>query len=68
MPQTSVRKCVSRLGSKRNYLTEAEIATITQNYGAFEAVDTLGAWMAKLNSKSHSPAKFLTAMNLAIAV
>jgi type I restriction enzyme M protein len=29
------------LGSKRNYLTDAEIATITQNYGAFEAVDTL---------------------------
>ena len=29
------------LGSKRNYLTEAEIATITQNYGAFVAVDTL---------------------------
>ncbi|MDV7598471.1 class I SAM-dependent DNA methyltransferase [Acinetobacter baumannii] len=29
------------LGSKRNYLTESEIKTITQNYGAFEAVDTL---------------------------
>lgn len=29
------------LGSKRNYLTDAEIKTITQNYGAFEAVDTL---------------------------
>ncbi len=29
------------LGSKRNYLTESEIRTITQNYGAFEAVDTL---------------------------
>lgn len=29
------------LGSKRNYLTDAEIATITKNYGAFEAVDTL---------------------------
>ena len=29
------------LGSKRNYLTDAEIRTITQNYGAFEAVDTL---------------------------
>ncbi|MEK5768180.1 MULTISPECIES: type I restriction-modification system subunit M [Acinetobacter] len=29
------------LGSKRNYLTDEEIRTITQNYGAFEAVDTL---------------------------
>lgn len=29
------------LGSKRNYLTDAEIKTITQNYGAFEAVDTM---------------------------
>ncbi|MFW1940609.1 type I restriction-modification system subunit M [Acinetobacter junii] len=29
------------LGSKRNYLTDAEIKTITQNFGAFEAVDTL---------------------------
>lgn len=29
------------LGSKRNYLTDAEIKTITQNYGVFEAVDTL---------------------------
>lgn len=29
------------LGSKRNYLTDSEIKTITQNYGAFEAVDTL---------------------------
>lgn len=29
------------LGSKRNYLTDAEIKTITQNYGTFEAVDTL---------------------------
>jgi type I restriction enzyme M protein len=29
------------LGSKRNYLTDAEIKTITQNYGAFEAVDSL---------------------------
>ena len=29
------------LGSKRNYLTDAEIKTITQNYGAFEVVDTL---------------------------
>ncbi|MDH2596082.1 type I restriction-modification system subunit M [Acinetobacter baumannii] len=29
------------LGSKRNYLTDAEIKTITQNYGAFEAMDTL---------------------------
>ncbi|NQE75408.1 Type I restriction-modification system, DNA-methyltransferase subunit M [Acinetobacter baumannii] len=29
------------LGSKRNYLTDAEIKTITQNYGAFEAVDIL---------------------------
>lgn len=29
------------LGSKRNYLTDAEIKAITQNYGAFEAVDTL---------------------------
>lgn len=29
------------LGSKRNYLTDAEIKTITQTYGAFEAVDTL---------------------------
>ncbi|WP_336025314.1 class I SAM-dependent DNA methyltransferase [Acinetobacter pittii] len=29
------------LGSKRNYLTESEIKTITQNYGAFEAVDTM---------------------------
>ncbi|VAX45634.1 Type I restriction enzyme EcoKI M protein [Acinetobacter calcoaceticus] len=29
------------LGSKRNYLTDAEIKTITQNYGAFETVDTL---------------------------
>ncbi|ATU44958.1 restriction endonuclease subunit M [Acinetobacter junii] len=29
------------LGSKRNYLTDAEIKTITQNYGEFEAVDTL---------------------------
>ncbi|MDH1533225.1 type I restriction-modification system subunit M [Acinetobacter johnsonii] len=29
------------LGSKRNYLTDAEIKTITQNYGAFEAVHTL---------------------------
>ena len=29
------------LGSKRNYLTDAETKTITQNYGAFEAVDTL---------------------------
>ena len=29
------------LGSKRNYLTETEIATITQNYGDFVAVDTL---------------------------
>ena len=29
------------LGSKRNYLTDEEIKTITQNYGAFEAVDTL---------------------------
>lgn len=29
------------LGSKRNYLTDVEIKTITQNYGAFEAVDTL---------------------------
>ncbi|ESK55451.1 type I restriction-modification system subunit M [Acinetobacter tjernbergiae] len=29
------------LGSKRNYLTDTEIKTITQNYGAFEAVDTL---------------------------
>ena len=29
------------LGSKRNYLTDTEIATITKNYGAFEAVDTL---------------------------
>lgn len=35
---TKMRKS---LGSKRNYLTEAEIATITQNYGAFVAVDTL---------------------------
>lgn len=31
------------LGSKRNYLTDAEIRTITQNYGAFEAVDTLAS-------------------------
>ena len=29
------------LGSKRNYLTDEEVRTITQNYGAFEAVDTL---------------------------
>lgn len=29
------------LGSKRNYLTDVEIKTITQNYGAFEAVNTL---------------------------
>ncbi|MFW1810919.1 N-6 DNA methylase [Acinetobacter ursingii] len=29
------------LGSKRNYLTDVEIKTITQNYGTFEAVDTL---------------------------
>lgn len=29
------------LGSKRNYLTDEEIRTITQNYGAFEVVDTL---------------------------
>lgn len=29
------------LGSKRHYLTDEEIRTITQNYGAFEAVDTL---------------------------
>lgn len=29
------------LGSKRNYLTDEEIRTITQNYGAFKAVDTL---------------------------
>ncbi|MFV5481367.1 type I restriction-modification system subunit M [Acinetobacter towneri] len=29
------------LGSKRNYLTDEEIRTITQNYGAFEAADTL---------------------------
>lgn len=29
------------LGSKRNYLTDVEIKTITQNYGAFETVDTL---------------------------
>ncbi|MEQ1085940.1 N-6 DNA methylase [Acinetobacter seifertii] len=29
------------LGSKRNYLTDTEIKTITQNYGAFEAVDKL---------------------------
>lgn len=29
------------LGSKRNYLTDIEIKTITQNYGAFEAVETL---------------------------
>lgn len=29
------------LGSKRNYLTDTEIKTITQNYGEFEAVDTL---------------------------
>ncbi|WP_180114943.1 class I SAM-dependent DNA methyltransferase [Acinetobacter sp. YH12063] len=29
------------LGSKRNYLTDEEIRIITQNYGAFEAVDTL---------------------------
>ncbi|MBF7693269.1 type I restriction-modification system subunit M [Acinetobacter pollinis] len=29
------------LGSKRNYLTNAEIRTITQNYGDFEIVDTL---------------------------
>ncbi|HRO78926.1 MAG TPA: class I SAM-dependent DNA methyltransferase [Acinetobacter towneri] len=29
------------LGSKRNYLTDEEIRTITKNYGAFEAVDTL---------------------------
>lgn len=35
---TKMRKS---LGSKRNYLTDAEIATITKNYGAFEAVDTL---------------------------
>ncbi len=35
---TKMRKS---LGSKRNYLTEAEIATITQNYGDFVAVDTL---------------------------
>lgn len=27
------------LGSKRNYLTESEIKTITQNYGMFEAVE-----------------------------
>lgn len=35
---TKMRKS---LGSKRNYLTETEIATITQNYGDFVAVDTL---------------------------
>lgn len=35
---TKMRKS---LGSKRHYLTDAEIATITKNYGAFEAVDTL---------------------------
>ena len=35
---TKMRKS---LGSKRNYLTEAEIATITQNYGDFVAVNTL---------------------------
>ncbi len=35
---TKMRKS---LGSKRNYLTDAEIATITKNYGAFEDVDTL---------------------------
>ncbi len=29
------------LGSKCNYLTDAEIKSITQNYGAFEAVDAL---------------------------
>uniref|UniRef100_UPI00024865A9 type I restriction-modification system subunit M n=1 Tax=Acinetobacter sp. P8-3-8 TaxID=1029823 RepID=UPI00024865A9 len=29
------------LGSKRNYLTDEEIRTITQNYDAFEAVDSL---------------------------
>ena len=35
---TKMRKS---LGSKRHYLTDAEIATITKNYGAFEDVDTL---------------------------
>lgn len=29
------------LGSKRNYLTDAEIATIIQNYGQFVALDTV---------------------------
>lgn len=29
------------LGSKRNYLTDEEIRTITKNYGSFKAVDTL---------------------------
>jgi len=35
---TKMRKS---LGSKRNYLTEKEIKTITKNYGEFVAVDTL---------------------------
>lgn len=35
---TKMRKS---LGSKRNYLTEQEIRTITKNYGDFEAIDTL---------------------------
>jgi len=35
---TKMRKS---LGSKRNYLTEKEIRTITKNYGEFVAVDTL---------------------------
>lgn len=37
---TKMRKS---LGSKRNYLTEQEICTITKNYGDFEAVDTLAS-------------------------
>lgn len=53
------------LGSKRNYLTEAEIATITQNYGDFVAVDTL-AQDGETEQQNHSPAKSLTVMNLAI--
>lgn len=55
------------LGSKRNYLTESEIRTITQNYGAFEAVDTL-TLDGESEQQNHSQAKFLTAMSLAIAV
>lgn len=53
------------LGSKRNYLTENEIATITQNYGAFVAVDTL-ANDGETEQQNHSPARFLITMNLAI--